>query len=187
MRWTLWAGALCSGCVVGGGDRSWSFERPAEVVVQIGSGEIGVISSPDDRLRVSWEGGGVGDNGRPDVYEEGGVVWVDANGGILGGGEVRLEIPDGVAMDLEVSRGEIHTALSAQASIDACVATGEVSLGVAPGPYVLDLAIGLGHLESELWHDPTSPYRLSACTAVGDLHVYIYDGGSAIPFDRLAD
>lgn len=187
MRWTLWAVILSTGCVVGGGDQGWTFERPTSVVVQVGSGSIDVVSSPDDQLRAWWEGGGFGDNASPDVYEEGGVVWIDANGGVLGGGEVRVEVPAGTSMDLEVARGEIHTALTEQASIEACVAAGEVSLGVAPGPYVLDLAIGLGHLESELWHDPTSPYRLSACTAVGDLHVYIYEGDSGAPFDPFAD
>ncbi len=108
---------------------------------------------------------------------------VDANGGVLGGGDVFVEVPDGTRLQLEVARGDIQTRLSAQTSLSACVAAGAVSLGVAPGAYDLDLAIGLGSLDSELWHDPGSPHQLSACAAVGDLEVYIYGDR----FDRVFD
>ena len=166
---------LLSGCVVnvGGGEPSWSFEQPRELVVTLGSGDIQVRSTPSTEMQVRYDGGGLGDSANPDVWQDrDGTVIVDADEGIFGGGSVEVELPAGVDVDLVVDRGAIEVQLDAPTNIYACVGAGSVSIGVPPGPYELDVAVGAGAISSEVYHQRGAPYRIEVCTGAGDVQIF---------------
>ena len=167
----MWMALVWSACVVGGGSTTWEFVQPDSLTVLVASGDIDVRSSPDDLMIVDWEGGGVGDNARPDVSDVRGDVVIDANGGIAGGGSVMAEVPDGTTLNLEVARGSIDVELEAPANITACVAAGSVRLVLPPGPYEMDLNVAAGVIGQEVFHEEGAPYRLSACAAAGEIRV----------------
>ncbi len=167
---------LTSGCVIGGGETYWEFQSPEAVSVRIGSGEVSVRSVDDDVVRIWWEGGGVGDNARPEVERaDNGVVFIDADGGFLGGGDVRVGLPAGVGIEAIVDRGEVDVGLQAPSDVAACVAAGEVSIGVPAGGYRLDLDVGAGELSTEMFHDPDAPYEIAACVGAGEVELYVFD------------
>ncbi|MBX2797828.1 MAG: hypothetical protein KTR31_09175 [Myxococcales bacterium] len=168
--------AVAGGCVVGGGEGYWEFDDPRLVSVRIGSGDITVDSTSGDVMVLEWDGGGFGDNARPDVQEAGGEVRVDANGGVLGGGSVTLDVPHGVALDLTVERGSIDVTLDAPANVFACVAAGSVSLGVPAGGYVLDVGL-IATVDSDVYHDPDAEHTLHACSAAGSVEVFATTSG----------
>ena len=164
------------GCVVGGGETYWEFEAPTAVSVMLASGEIDVRSVDDEVARIWWEGGGFGDNARPEVKRsDSGVVFVDADGGLLGGGEVRVGLPAGVGIEAILDRGEVDVGLQAPSDVAACVAAGEVSIGVPAGGYRLDLGVGAGSLTTEIYDDPGAPFEIAACVGAGEVDLYVYD------------
>jgi hypothetical protein len=161
---------LLSACVVGGGERSWLFEDATALSVALGSGEVTVVSSPDAAAVVAWDGGGVGQAANPDVWQDGGCVFVDAKGG-LGGGELEVEVPAGASVTAHLSRGEITITLDAPADIDACVGAGEITIEVPPGAYALDLQMGAGEISSDITHDAGAEHVIRACAGAGEVTV----------------
>ena len=168
---------LASGCLiqVGGGETAWQFDAPAKVEVLVSNGDIDVVSAPGATLFAAWDGGGFGENARPDVFEmSDGTLVLDANGGLLGGGTMTVEVPDGTDLDLVVERGAIDVQLDNPANIGACVAAGSISLGLPPGPYELDVGIGVGAIDSDIWHEPGAPWRVEVCLGAGDVDIYAW-------------
>lgn len=176
MRWIGLAVLGLTGCMVGGGEAAWEFDGVVAVDAHLGSGEMTVVSSPDERARVEWDGGGIGRVAHPAVdVDADGVLLVDAKGG-LGGGDLWLEVPAGAPLFVTVDRGELAIELDFPASIDACVAAGELSIGLPPGAYRLDLALAVGAVEQDgLVHDDDSPYVISGCVGAGEVSVYVND------------
>ncbi len=166
--------AFATGCIVevGGGEREWRFVDPVAVEAEVSNGDIQVVSSRNDELIARWDGGGLGDNARPDVDElADGSVRIDADGGVAGGGSLELEVPDGTVLDLTVDRGSIEVTLDAPTSIFACAGAGYVGLTVPPGPYRLQLGAGVGVIDSTIVDDPTAPYTLEVCVGAGEVEL----------------
>jgi hypothetical protein len=172
-----WTGALLMVMVAcGGGDQSWTFDDVSAVDLEVSSGEITVVPSLDGRAHVSWSGGGVGDNARPDVILlDNGTLIVDAAGGILGGGELEVEVPEGASVRAHAQRGEVDIALSMPADVDACVGAGEVTIAVPAGGYYIDASLGAGKLSGELVHDPDARHTLSVCAGAGEISLEVYE------------
>lgn len=172
MRW-IWLAVLGGGCVVGGGERSFTAPDVEVVRLRLSGGEIAVQGTDRTDVYVEWDGGGFGRNAQPDIYEQEGELMVDAAGGLLGGGDIWVEVPAGVHIDATVERGEVDIHLLERASVDACVAAGEVTVGVPRGAYRLELAGGVGELSSSgIIDDPDAPYRISVCVGAGEATVY---------------
>jgi len=165
---------IMSGCLVevGGGQQEWSFRAPPAVEVEVANGDIRVGSSFDDELVARWDGGGLGDNARPDVFElSDGTIVIDADGGIAGGGTIDLEVPDGTALDLRVDRGSIDVSLDSPTSIFACAGAGRVGLALPPGPYRLELGAVVGVIENQIVDDPGAPYTIEVCVGAGEVEL----------------
>lgn len=163
-----------SGCIVevGGGEGEWRFVQPPMVEVEISNGDIEVVSSRSNEMIARWEGGGLGDNARPDVVElSDGTVRVDADGGIAGGGTMRVEVPMGTDLNLTVDRGSIDVFLDEPASVFACAGAGYVGLTMPPGPYRLELGAGIGVIDNGIVDEPTAPYTLEVCVGAGEVEL----------------
>ena len=166
--------AMSVGCVfaVGGGESEWSFTSPTRAEVQVANGDINARSSLDDRLVVRWDGGGLGDNARPDVRElANGTVIIDADGGIAGGGTVDLDVPPGTTLDLVVDRGSIDVMLDEPTSLFACVGAGSIDITVPEGPYRLEVGAGIGVISTGIIPDPSAPYVIEVCVGAGDVQI----------------
>lgn len=171
MRMSL-VSCLLVGCVVGGGSYDERFEGVTAVDATISNGALEVRTADDDDVRVRYDGGGLGDAGRPDLWVDDGLLTIDAGG--LGGSDLRLELPPGADLDAQVSTGDLVIELDAPSSISACVAAGSLSLGLPAGAYDFDIGMAVGAIEEAgLDHDPESPWKIDVCVAVGaiDLHV----------------
>lgn len=163
---------LIAGCIVqvGGGEAEWSFLAPSAVQVDVGNGDIHVVSSFDDRLVVRWDGGGFNENAYPDVVElADGTIDVDANGGIAGGGTVDLELPTGTDLELLVDRGSIEVRLDEPTNLFACAGAGSIDIAMPPGPYRLELGAMLGVIDNGIVDDPNGPYTIEVCLGAGDV------------------
>lgn len=166
---------LAAGCLieVGGGSTQWDFEDATALEIRLSSGDVTITSTSGPDVEVYWEGGGVGDNARPEVSTDRfGRVRVDANGGLLGGGSIEVALPAGIDVDVQVERGAIDAHLDAPTNIFACTGAGSITLGVAPGPYELDLGVGVGVIDSDVWHEPGAPYTIEVCLGAGDVELY---------------
>lgn len=165
------SGGALSGCVVGGGENTWAFSDPASITASVSSGEIAVSSSEDSGARISWEGGGFGENAWPDVEDLDGDVVVDADGGLLGGGELDIQAPAGTPLILAVERGSVTVTLDHPASIDVCVGAGEVSLFLPEGSYDIDSRVGAGEISSGIVDEPGAEHRITACVGAGEIFI----------------
>lgn len=166
--------AALSACIVevGGGERAWTFDAPEAVMVELSNGDIRVDSTSSRMLTARWDGGGFGDNASPDVFElSDGSVFIDADGGIAGGGSVELEVPDGTELDLTVDRGSIDIVLDAPTSLFACAGAGAISIAVPPGPYRLELGVVAGVIDNGIVDDPTAPYIIEVCVGAGEVEL----------------
>lgn len=162
-------------CHVGGGDLSWEFpdEDLEGVDLLLVNGSVDAFPAADGVLRIEWSGGGIGNrNLRPEPRVEGGVVYVDARCGEACGGDFTVWLPAGMDLSAQVDKGDVTVELGGRADVRACAAVGAVDLVVPAGAWDLDLRVGAGSLSFDgLTHDPDSPYRLEACTGIGDLTV----------------
>jgi hypothetical protein len=166
------------GCVVGGTEGVHEFGSASALTVELGNGEVLIVSSPDESLRVHYDGGGIGRAARPEIEQDSsGAVWVDG-GGPLGGGELEIEVPAGIPVTAEVDSGEITIELSSPANIDACVGAGELSIGVPAGSYNLQVQAGAGEVDLGLVNDPSAEYSIRACAGAGEIELYVFDGVS---------
>src|SRR5690242_1018909 len=96
-----------SGCVVGGGDGTWTFDHATELYVSVSNGNVDVTPSGSSSTDVSYDGGGLGRASRPNVSEDdAGRVSVDGRGA-LGGGTIEAAVADGVAIRATIDRGDI--------------------------------------------------------------------------------
>ncbi|MCK6507805.1 hypothetical protein L6R53_31310 [Myxococcota bacterium] len=170
----LLAAALLPACHIGGGDRSWSFPDQVDGVdVRLSNGSITALPAPDGIVRIDWSGGGLGNQKiHPDPVVTDGVVWLDALCGATCGGDITVWLPPGVDFSAQLDKGDVAVELPARADLRACAAMGSVWLEVPAGAWDLQVDVGVG----ELWvegvnHDPTSPERIEACVATGDLEI----------------
>ena len=77
-----------------------------------------------------------------------------------------------------IDRGELDIELDAPADIDACVAAGEVSIGVPAGAYDIDVAAGVGKIAIELVDDDDAEHFIRACTGAGEIDLHVTDASS---------
>lgn len=162
------------GCVVGGGESAWSFDAPGSITATVANGEVNVQSSEDATAVISWEGGGFGKNAWPDVREQGGDVVADADGGLLGGGELNILSPAGTPLILTVERGSVEVTLDQPASIDACVAAGDITLRLPEGSYDIDEHIGAGSLSEGILSEPGAEWEINVCMGAGSIDIEAY-------------
>lgn len=168
------AGAVAVACIVevGGGEREWSFDAPPAVQAEVANGDLRVTTSPDATLFARWDGGGLGDNARPDVVELfDGTIVIDADGGVAGGGTLDIEAPAGTDLELVVDRGAIDVQIDAPSNIFACAGAGRVALSVPPGPYRLELSAAIGVIDSEIRDEPGAPYTIEVCVGAGEVEL----------------
>lgn len=170
MRQAWWTVFLV-GCVVGGGDRSWVFDGATALHVELASGSIVVTPSMDDRLRLAFDGGGVGQPARPvvDQLDDGTVTLLASDG--IGGGDVDARVPAGIPIEAELDQGDISVTLEAPADVFLCVAAGSVDLVVPPGDYRLDLDVGAGSISAGVVESEGADHLLSVCAGAGDVTV----------------
>lgn len=173
---TMWLAWVLSACVLpvealqlGGGVAQWSVDGVDALTVQLGNGALEVESVPGDVVHAEWEGGGIGASPRAHLDESGTLHF---EGGILGGGSLRLEVPHGADLELRLQHGEIDAALDAPANVVACVGAGSISLGLPPGPYDLDVDAVVGVVEQGIFDDVDAPYTVHVCMGVGDAEIY---------------
>ena len=169
---TMWVVVAAAGCVVGGGEQAFEFDDIAGLRVELGSGDVRAWGgSPDGVTRVHTDGGGIGrDNVSPDVrFDADGWVTVDMNGGPLGGGDLDVEVPDGLPLEVDVD-------LQAPADLWACVAAGDIAVTLPAGRYALDLDGGAGSIEVDrrISDDPMADHRVSLCVAAGGIDVGVH-------------
>ena len=175
MRLGLGLLVFAPGCIVGGGDGTWTFTDATELWVSIASGNVDVTPSGDTNTIVTYDGGGVGRAARPDVSEDdAGRVTVDGHGQ-LGGGDITAQVSDGVAITAQVDRGDIDIELQAPADVDACVAAGSVSIGLPAGSYAFDLDMGVGAIGVEFVDDPSADHTVHVCVGAGSVDLHVYD------------
>ena len=160
------------GCVVGGGEESsWTFDEVTAVDVSMKSGGITIWSAHEDQLAIWYDGGGLGGAARPEVFQADGTVVVDGRGG-LGGGNLEIEVPAGVPITAILDRGDMNILLDVPSDIDACLAAGELSIGVPPGPYDIEVEAGAGRVSIELEDDPDAEHFIRACAGAGEIRLY---------------
>ena len=168
------APALLLGCHVGGGDQSWTFSQDIRGVdVVVGNGSVTALPGAQDGVRIDWSGGGVGNARlRPEPYVHDGVVYLDADCGEACGGDLTVWLPEGVAFSAMVDTGDVSVELPGRSDVRACAAMGSVYVEVPGGAWDMDLEVGVGGLSVQgVVDEPTSPERLEACVAVGDLTI----------------
>lgn len=168
---------MATGCVVGGSDTQDTFSGVTALSVELGNGEVYISSSDDGLAHVHYEGGGVGRSAFPErTQDPQGALSVDG-GGLLGGGDLWVEVPEGVPVTAEVERGELTIELLAPADINACVAAGELSIGVPAGAYDIQVAAGAGAVGVGLQSDPNAEHSIRACAGAGEIELYVFEEG----------
>jgi hypothetical protein len=164
-----------AGCWVGGGEGDWTFDGASSLEIDLGSGDVIVGSSGDEATWVGWDGGGVGKAARPDVFQDAsGAVIVDART-LLGGGDIEALVPSALPIDVLVDRGSASIELADPANVTVCVGAGDVSIGIPPGNYRLDLDLGAGSISSDIVHSDGAPYSIDVCAGAGSIDVHTYD------------
>src|SRR6478752_9934595 len=100
---SLWfVAAMAEACVVGGSDSVDEFSSVTALSVELGNGDVRIVTSEDDLTRVRYDGGGVGRSAWPEMVQDGqGALSVDG-GGLLGGGDLDIEVAGGVPITAEV-------------------------------------------------------------------------------------
>lgn len=160
-----------SGCVFGGSEEVlWDFDDVTAIDVTLKSGGITIWNADDDQLAIDYDGGGIG-GAPPEVFQTDGTVVVDGRGG-LAGGNLELAVPAGVPITAILDRGDMAILLDAPADIDACVAAGELSIGVPPGAYDIEVEAGAGRISVELEHDENAEHFIRACAGAGEIRLY---------------
>lgn len=163
--------ALASGCVVGGGERSWSFDDVAGVQVSLANGDVTAFDGVGADLRVDWSGGGVGRAGFPFVDEYDGWVTIDASGD-LGGGEISLTTPPGVPVIALVDRGSVSVTRDEPADVAVVLGAGDGDVAVPRGGYALDVLVLAGAVTlDEVFDDPSADHAIDVTLSAGDLTV----------------
>jgi len=163
---------LSMACVVGGGEQSFEVHDVDALAVVLGNGEVDVVTAPREGVALHWEGGGLSDDEllRTDVVD--GELLIDA-GCELCGGELYLEIPEGMPLYVEVQAGEARIDLHAPADLCAVTAAGEMIVTVPAGAYDLDLEVGAGALTvDQVVDDPGADHSISATVATGELSIW---------------
>lgn len=165
---------LLSACHVGGGEQAWQYPADVDGVdVQLTNGSITALPADDGVVRIEWSGGGLGNRKvQPEPQVVDGVVYLDARCGETCGGDVTVYLPQGVALSAIVDKGDVSVQLPGRSDLRACAAMGSVWLEVPGGNWDLALDVGVG----DTWvdgvvDDPSSPERIEACVAVGDLSI----------------
>lgn len=198
-RWQVPLGLLVSttsGCVVAK-DGQWSFGAGIDrVVLELGSGDVEVVPSGSDRTHLDLDFGGVTVS---DVGPErtGDTLWVDLYCDGVCGGDAVLEVPDDIAVDVRVHRGDLWVDGLTGGRLDAMVGAGDlsveglqvprvaVSVGAGDGSVSLDsvgcvtVQLGAGDASLEL---PAGAYDLDVSVDTGALDV-----GRGIVRDPQAD
>lgn len=167
-----------SACTIGGGEREWHFEDVKGVWIEVGSGDVNLCAVDDrETVDVRWDGGGIGKPADPDIaLEADGWLVFDA-GGILGGGELEVMVPQGLPFEIYVERGDIDVGLRTGTDLIACVAAGSVDIHVPEGSYDIELQGAVGSWEtSGVTNDPDSPHAIRACAATGEINIYSGEG-----------
>ena len=98
---------------------------------------------------------------------------VDANGGLLSGGDFVLWVPEGVRVAAFVDRGSVSGELESPTDIRTCVAAGDIELMVPEGAYDLDLDAGIGDVTvgDGIRNDPDAEHSIEACVAAGHVRL----------------
>lgn len=164
---------LLGACHIGGGEQVWDFpgQEVEGIDLAVVNGSIDAWPAEDGVLRVAWSGGGVGNhNLRPEPVLQDGVIVIDARCGEACGGDFEVWLPEGMDLSAQVDKGDVTVELPGRADLRACVSIGAVTLTVPAGGWDLDLGVGVGSLDVQgVTDDPESPYRIEACTGIGDL------------------
>lgn len=163
---------VTTGCVIRGTDRDWTFDDATSLHLELGSGDVDVVNSVDGTTHVAYDGGGVGKSGRPNVNQrDDGSVVADARN-VLGGGDFTAEMAEGIPLTVIVDRGDVTIELDVASDVDACVGAGDVSIGVPPGTYDLQLDAGVGTIDLAIVDEPGAAHVIHACAGAGSLDIH---------------
>jgi len=157
---------------VGGFDDGWQFSEDLDAIfVQVANGSITVMNSSGD-AEVDWDGGGFGDAASPDVYVEDGILHVDADGGLSGGGDITVGLPPGVGIGAWIDYGEIDVDLDARSDVVACAVAGDVRIEVPAGAWDIDLDTPIGDTTVDgIDDDPDAEFHIRSRIAAGSLSI----------------
>jgi hypothetical protein len=150
-------------------------------VVQISKGDVDVVGNGDSDeavVEASWGGLGGGPLG---VWTTGNTLNVDArcSGLALCGGDVRIALPDHLALEVVADAGDVR--------VDGLASRVQVALGAGDldvtGSGGVDLAVGTGDVRVDVWERADVHVDLGA----GDLDLVVPAGAWAVDIDARGD
>lgn len=163
---------LLTGCHVGGLHTERSFPDDVErVVVLLDSGNIDVSGVPGRPAHVHIDMVGVGDE-YSGMSVQDGVLTVDYRCGMACGGDVRVEVPPDVDVEVRLERGDIWID-SMDGEIRGTLGAGDLWT-TSLGSRDIALAVGVGDLAVETTGEPLS---LWADLGAGDASLTVPAGG----------
>lgn len=161
-----------AGCFVGGQSKSFEIGEPVDrVEVFLGSGDVDVFPSDGDRVSVDYDMGGVSGS-LPGHRIEDGVLILDLRCDGACGGDVMVDVPHGVDVDVELERGDVLLSdLSGDVRVQ--VGAGEVHGGVFTGDDIA-VAVGAGNVSLDV---DARPVDIWVDVGAGDLYLGVPPGG----------
>jgi hypothetical protein len=179
--WVVVGVATSTGCIRAGDvDQVVPVAGLTRAVVQISKGDVDVVgagAASEAVVEASWGGLGGGPLG---VWATGDTLHVDARcSGGLCGGDVRIALPDHLALEVVADSGDVRVAGLAAPVV---VSLGAGDLDVS-GFGAVDLVAGAGDVRVDLWDRADVAVDLGA----GDLDLDVPAGAWAVDIDARGD
>lgn len=143
-RAALWLplAAASTGCVVAK-EGTWTWEDGVQrVVLELGNGDAEVVPSGTTRTHLELSFGGVSMTPM-EPRRQGDTVFIDLVCEGVCGGDAFLEVPDEIAVEARVHRGDLHVEGLLGGSLDAIVGAGDLSVVDVSVPRI-GVAVGAG-------------------------------------------
>jgi hypothetical protein len=172
-------------------DQTVTIEEPVDrIVVDVSAGDVKVVARDNDDVRLSGAFGGAG-HGPIDYDVTSGVLTIHYDCDLCGG-ELKIEAPPEVELELELGAGDLSVVdmagrtdadlrigqvgvsyVLAPESIDIVLGTGDIDIQVPAGAYSLDLDADRGSIDvdDDVTDDDGSAFRIAAAVTNGSIDV----------------